>query len=1166
MCTDFRYMNEIAEALANHNAAIMVGAGFSKNAEKIGDTEKEFLDWIRLSNLFYEKIYGDNTFPGKEYCNSLRLAQETEIMIGRPGIEKILKYAVPDDDYAPSELYLKLMDLPWKDVFTTNYDTLLERAANLVTSHRYNVVACQEDLVNSSNVPRIVKLHGSFPSNRPFIITEEDYRTYPVKFAAMVNTVRQSLLENVFCMLGFSCEDPNFTSWIGWIHDNLGKSNSQKMYMVSVSHIPEAKQRLYFERNIIVVDLEKAWPDKNIVDRLNAFFDLLKDNVVNKEKQEQWFGWDIAEKFRRDMPIAQKTSLLKQMRKTYPGWVFIPWDVKKKVDFVLNRLMIYKFEEVPFKEQIDYAYEHVRFFDLGGRPLHPRTVTLFLKVLSDINIEEKEISRKEVKEIKIKRQTIYLQIMRACRELADWDSFEECHSSLNIELLNYEEKQFLYAEECRADLFCFQAKDLARHLDEWRLSTGDVYWPLVKGQLLALIGELAKAEDVLMDNLMQVRKHLMNNSQSAYLISVEESNVSLVNYIRQSRDEKELEKCIHKGAFSWWNENEKYCLNLKSEYVEKKKQTVKYNFDLTKKITTHYGGYNEGIFVALEYWRFLEQTGHSFRIANVTCKEGLDGSINRLCKYYPYWSLVQVLNAQEKKHTDYFWSRAELAELSVEEVDYNIKEYIDLFGTIIQQVKPENSYLPKSVYEQASCVLPAILARFCYKCSVQMLDKILELLLQLCLSDKWVNFQKLDELLKGVVQGYTEKEQEMRVDKILQFPMMAEGTTGYTDPIKYMDFPENPYKIEDEVYDKAIYHIYQKLKMEDAQSREYALNRFINFKQLVRMKEEDEKNLLELLQKRKDIRGRYILYILSGGGDRKSLQDVVDLTFRQMKTDANMKGITFHGNNYDELVHVLGNIHFGEYDIEEWFSVMSNLVDETEQWKERTGDAKKRIQQCILIAVGILVSLYKDGRVDLTQKEQKAITDYVQKIEKIQCDNIIFRIVNKEIIQFMEIQEEDFDYNIWICNDSHIELIKYFVYILNGYEIAIKENKGLYNSMQRISLLLTYRVMNAGLEDAAELLRTLIAFEQCGCFSEKNIKLLDIKLEILLGATSLNKQDAEKEIFDKMHCRIAACKLAAELYKGKNRIPAVLKWKEISESVHEFIEIRKISFKEENYM
>ena len=175
------------------------------------------------------------------------------------------------------------MELPWCDVFTTNYDTLLERTADQITNRRYNVVVCQEDLVNSSNAPRIVKLHGSFPSHRPFIITEEDYRIYPVKFAPMVNTVQQSLLENVFCMIGFSCEDPNFIRWIGWIHDHLSKSSSQKIYMIAVTHVAEAQKRLYFEKNIIVVDLQELWPSKSIVERLNAFFARLKACVDKKQ-------------------------------------------------------------------------------------------------------------------------------------------------------------------------------------------------------------------------------------------------------------------------------------------------------------------------------------------------------------------------------------------------------------------------------------------------------------------------------------------------------------------------------------------------------------------------------------------------------------------------------------------------------------------------------------------------------------------------------------------------------------------------------------------------------------------------------------------------------------------------------------------------------------------
>lgn len=282
------YINEIAEALSGSHAAVMIGVGFSKNADNISSTDKWFKNWNELSDEFYETLYGKDESV-KKYNSSLRLAQEVEVIAGRPKLEKILKNAVPDADYGPSILYRKLMELLWKDIFTTNYDTLLERTADTISKRRYNIVVNQEDLVNSNDAARIIKLHGSFPSHRPFIITEEDYRTYPVKFAAMVNTVQQSLLENVFCMIGFSCEDPNFLSWIGWIHDNLGKSSSQKIYMIAVLSVPEVKQKMLFDKNIIVVDLEKMYPEKNIRQRLESFFDSLRKLIEEKENRDRWF-------------------------------------------------------------------------------------------------------------------------------------------------------------------------------------------------------------------------------------------------------------------------------------------------------------------------------------------------------------------------------------------------------------------------------------------------------------------------------------------------------------------------------------------------------------------------------------------------------------------------------------------------------------------------------------------------------------------------------------------------------------------------------------------------------------------------------------------------------------------------------------------------------------
>lgn len=51
-----KYICEIAEALSEKHAALMIGAGFSKNAEKITVTDRKFLNWNELSDRFYEAV------------------------------------------------------------------------------------------------------------------------------------------------------------------------------------------------------------------------------------------------------------------------------------------------------------------------------------------------------------------------------------------------------------------------------------------------------------------------------------------------------------------------------------------------------------------------------------------------------------------------------------------------------------------------------------------------------------------------------------------------------------------------------------------------------------------------------------------------------------------------------------------------------------------------------------------------------------------------------------------------------------------------------------------------------------------------------------------------------------------------------------------------------
>jgi len=273
--TDQSHINRIREALwqlPEGCASVMVGAGFSRNARKAGPHAREFPLWQDITTLLCKRLYppGDGDRLNRAMAEAsgtsgfLRLAQEYMTAFGRVSLHNFIQELIPDDDYVPDDMHARLLRLPWRDVFTTNWDTLLERTRNFVVDRFYGVVRTYEELPSAQR-PRIVKLHGSFPAHFPLIFTEEDYRTYPTNFAPYVNTVQQAMMETVFCLIGFSGDDPNFLQWSGWVRDNLGKL-SPKIYLAGWLDLSPHRRRMLEERNVVPIDVARhpkasTWPD-----------------------------------------------------------------------------------------------------------------------------------------------------------------------------------------------------------------------------------------------------------------------------------------------------------------------------------------------------------------------------------------------------------------------------------------------------------------------------------------------------------------------------------------------------------------------------------------------------------------------------------------------------------------------------------------------------------------------------------------------------------------------------------------------------------------------------------------------------------------------------------------------------------------------------------------
>jgi SIR2-like domain len=141
-------------------------------------------NWSDLAKALCDQLYPASDGERREAAmreaqatsGFLRLAQEFEAEFGRIALNERIRALVPDADYDPDDLHRRLLTLPWSDVFTTNWDTILERACRDVFDRAYDVIRTVSEIPVAIR-PRIVKLHGSFPAHEPFIFTEEDYRT-----------------------------------------------------------------------------------------------------------------------------------------------------------------------------------------------------------------------------------------------------------------------------------------------------------------------------------------------------------------------------------------------------------------------------------------------------------------------------------------------------------------------------------------------------------------------------------------------------------------------------------------------------------------------------------------------------------------------------------------------------------------------------------------------------------------------------------------------------------------------------------------------------------------------------------------------------------------------------------------------------------------------------
>lgn len=251
-----RELDCIRAALWTNTAAVLVGSGFSRNANPQMPT---WDSWAK------ELV---NVMDVSAYVRENAKAQDVPWLAGAyakrhspPEMRALLLRTMNELHMLRSELHEQLVCLPWTDIFTTNYDEFLEQAAQRARNARNLPRACSvivepSDICLSrrSDALRIIKLHGSLRSKTQCVLTEEQYRTYSESHAPFVNTVRQTLLENHLCLIGYSATDPDFLEWVGWVRDKL-RGESLKIYWLTKGRVTEDEKCIHKQRGITCISL-----------------------------------------------------------------------------------------------------------------------------------------------------------------------------------------------------------------------------------------------------------------------------------------------------------------------------------------------------------------------------------------------------------------------------------------------------------------------------------------------------------------------------------------------------------------------------------------------------------------------------------------------------------------------------------------------------------------------------------------------------------------------------------------------------------------------------------------------------------------------------------------------------------------------------------------------
>lgn len=215
------FIDKYIKEIKNNNAAVFIGAGFSKSsgfvdwktllrgiAEDLGlDVEKEY-DLVSLAQYCY------NRNRNRSVINDVIFNEFTK--------EKTL-----------NENHRIIARLPIFTYWTTNYDSLIEDAlddAQRIADVKYNNKHLS--LTKPHRDAIVYKMHGDKSNPDEAILIKDDYEKYYRNHAQFITALSGDLISKTFLFIGFSFSDPNIDYILSRVRIDYDNQNSRQHYAI----------------------------------------------------------------------------------------------------------------------------------------------------------------------------------------------------------------------------------------------------------------------------------------------------------------------------------------------------------------------------------------------------------------------------------------------------------------------------------------------------------------------------------------------------------------------------------------------------------------------------------------------------------------------------------------------------------------------------------------------------------------------------------------------------------------------------------------------------------------------------------------------------------------------------------------------------------------------